>query len=84
MDREKVIKELQEIVDDCHESGVEEADWVDVDLLEYALNYMKEIVRCRDCLKGEPEPSLKLDPHILCNGKYHPADWFCADGERKE
>ena len=42
----------------------------------------KEIVRCKDCKHFEPDGI-----YTMCyrhNGLSQNADWFCADGERKE
>ena len=41
-----------------------------------------EVVRCKDCVHFEPDGI-----YTMCyrhNGLSQNADWFCADGERKE
>ena len=46
-----------------------------------------ELIRCKDCKHGY---SLTDSAYILCNKPFasnresHPADWFCADGERRD
>ena len=40
-----------------------------------------EIVRCKDCKHGEPGA---CGDGVDCDGVWHDADWFCADGERKD
>jgi len=52
------------------------------------INLLKEhkaVVRCKDCVYQYYD--LK-DGRIVCgnvdNGEIHPADWYCADGERKD
>ena len=48
----------------------------------------KELVRCKDCKHGKihgidvecvAHEEVSYDPE-----PWHPLDWFCADGERKE
>lgn len=42
----------------------------------------EELVRCRDCKHFEPDGI-----YTMCyrhNGLSQNADWFCADGERKD
>lgn len=49
------------------------------------------IVRCKDCRWGEPTKNAYGEDRIICGNddtyidRYItvPADWFCADGERK-
>lgn len=45
-----------------------------------------EIVRCKDCKHGV---TMTDSAFVTCgcrfhDGQKHEADWFCADGERKE
>lgn len=40
-----------------------------------------EIIHCKDCKHGAFDAWVKT---YWCKGKQHLADWFCADGERKE
>ena len=42
------------------------------------------IVRCKDCKNGGID-SISY-PHYWCSAhsEYHDADWFCADGKRKD
>ena len=47
---------------------------------------MQEIVRCKDCNNGviHCENGDIICDHIDSSGNdTHPADWFCADGEKK-
>lgn len=43
----------------------------------------KEIVRCGECKYWEEESTFCLNKEG-CYGSETTADWFCADGERKE
>ena len=51
-----------------------------------------ELVRCKDCRWGEPTKNAFGEDSIICGNddtyidRYItvPADWFCADGERRE
>ena len=38
------------------------------------------VVRCKDCKHGEPGA---CGYGVDCDGVWHDADWFCADGERR-
>ena len=38
---------------------------------------METIVRCKDCKHGERY----IGEGVVCDGVWHSADWFCADGE---
>lgn len=40
-----------------------------------------EIIHCKDCKHGAFDAWVKT---YWCKGKQHLADWFCADGERKD
>ena len=42
---------------------------------------MQELIRCKDCKHGEPGA---CGDGVDCDGVWHDAYWFCADGERKE
>ena len=52
---------------------------------------MVEVVRCKDCRWGEPTKNAYGEDRIICGNddtyidRYItvPADWYCADGERK-
>ena len=46
----------------------------------------QELVRCRNCRNAVIyDDNEVVCAHIDSNGNdKHPADWFCADGERKE
>lgn len=52
----------------------------------------EELVRCKDCRWGEPTKNAYGEDRIICgnNDTYIdryitvPADWFCAEGERRE
>lgn len=52
---------------------------------------IREVVRCKDCKWGEPTKNCYGEDRIICGNddtyidRYItvPADWFCADGERK-
>ena len=50
----------------------------------------KEVIRCKDCRRGEYETDFYGNPCIRCHNSangvchlLHDPDWFCADGERK-
>lgn len=51
----------------------------------------EEIVKCKDCKWGEPTKNCYGEDRIICDNddtyidRYItvPADWFCADGERR-
>ena len=38
------------------------------------------VVRCKDCKHGEPGA---CGDGVDCDGVWHDAEWFCADGERR-
>mgnify|MGYP007013865240 CR=1 FL=1 len=40
-----------------------------------------ELVRCKDCKYGEPGA---CGYGVDCDGVWHDADWFCADGKRRD
>ncbi len=42
---------------------------------------MVEVVRCKYCKHGKPSD---CGHGVDCDGVWHEADWFCADGERKK
>ena len=49
-----------------------------------------EIIRCKDCRKGESDINYYGDKCVRCHNPsngvanvWHKPDWFCADGERK-
>lgn len=54
---------------------------------ETAKQFRQTIVRCKECRYSEHDPETN---HLRCqhpfglSGMTHGADWFCADGERKE
>ena len=79
----KIIEEAIEIIE-------KEAYWFHVSELKKVIRLLKslnQIVRCKDCKHG-----VQLDDsnYFVCsrpfasNRETHTADWFCADGERKE
>jgi hypothetical protein len=85
LDREKVIKGLQEIVDDKWMKV--HADWY-VSVCSDALVLLKEqeaVVRCKECkhwyFADNRRPSEREN---VCgrNGVVVTPDWYCADGER--
>ena len=45
------------------------------------LKEQEAVVRCKDCKYGEPGA---CGYGVDCDGVWHDADWFCADGEREE
>ena len=73
--------------------SVEEDEFVQMEMKAYRDIYngiKKEptidavpIIRCRDCKLRECEGQSEM---IVCgkDGFSHPADWFCADGERRD
>ena len=47
----------------------------------FIFQLQEEVVHCKDCKYGEPgECGYGID----CDGVWHKADWFCADGKRRE
>ena len=44
---------------------------------------VKELVRCKDCMKGTLVIEVGMLPFIRCFGEEHELDWFCADGKRR-
>ena len=42
---------------------------------------LSEIIRCKDCKHGMYDVMCKF---YWCHGVAHSANWFCADGERRE
>jgi len=46
--------------------------------------FKEEIVRCRDCIHGDPNGCGEVICEML-DGKDHfrPENWYCADGERR-
>ena len=44
----------------------------------------RQLVRCKDCMKGTLVTEVGMLPFIRCFGEEHELDWFCADGEVKE
>ena len=90
-DREKVIKGLNYCT---HTDGAECSNcpyWKDDDCVETLnadvlalLKAQPEIVRCKDCKHGEKCPVKYKDYWCNIHEFYRDADWFCADGERKE
>ena len=73
IDKDKLVQALQQDYmrySDAYKSG-------------YSKGYEKredEIVRCKDCKHGNPGA---CGDGIDCDGVWHDADWFCADGERR-
>lgn len=43
-----------------------------------------ELVRCKDCKYGRTAVSAYADMYCERLGRCVTADWFCADGEKKE
>lgn len=45
-----------------------------------------EVVRCKDCKYGHEliDEHGNIDIYRLCKGKERKADFFCADGERRD
>ena len=99
MDREKVINGLKQMLSDYAVMEKISVNQKCFTLLyhkamtEDALALLKEqpkIVRCKDCKHGE-QCNQNLGEFYLCGkdiGTFetsvHSADWFCADGERKD
>ena len=52
----------------------------------YRIDRWKELIRCKDCRNAVVyDDNEVVCAHIDSNGNdKHPADWFCADGKRKE
>ena len=89
-DRERILKGLERHAITKYISTHETCPYKDIDichhvLAEEAYKYISEqpkIVRCRDCKYFEPDGI-----YTMCyrhNGLSPNADWFCADGERKD
>lgn len=59
------------------------------EIREALSEYQSKIVRCRDCNKrGQSVYRADGVEYIVCwnqgLGIQHPANWFCADGERRQ
>ena len=70
-DREKVINDLQEQIEELEER------------LAIVLEGQPEIVRCKDCKHGDDTIINGKYLFKTCGGINHEPDWFCADGEAK-
>ena len=65
------LKQQEEIIRTLHDN------------VDYYYDMAKKripVVRCEECKHGEPGA---CGDGIDCDGVWHDADWFCADGERK-
>ena len=55
--------------------------------IDHAKPNVVEVVRCKDCIRGELETEGAAKGYINCPyqgyGELHPQDWYCADGIRK-
>lgn len=94
MDREKIIKELEErikVAEECMENPMFTPDAIRtiVALLNeqencencaIAIEDRQPIVRCKECKHGEPGA---CGDGVDCDGVWHDDEWFCADGERR-
>ena len=87
-DREKVIKDLEFCVNGHYKVELSLAKKILALLKEHdncencaiAIEDRQPIVRCKDCkfwYKDECSHLCKI------TGDLHPANWFCADGERR-
>ena len=54
-----------------------------MDAFFVAVDDQPNIVRCKDCKHGTSYSNGKMFGCITING-LHDADWFCADGEKRE
>lgn len=91
MDMEKVTKGLESLRDICNAKsnmsiGNGKIAWAGyANVAEDAIALLKEqpeIVRCKNCKHFEPDGIYTMC--YMHNGLSQNADWFCADGERKE
>ena len=81
MTREETIEKLQSIIEEDKNSLLSR---VHVGFLIHAVKYLKEqqeIVRCKDCKWFSEKGFCKHPDGGAAN--IRPADWFCADGERR-
>jgi len=94
MTRKECVDGMQRIIDEDRNKILVR---VHVGYLIHAVKYLKdqpEIVMCKDCKYGEKINQVHGDDvmylcysPVLSSAKcvhLHGADWFCADGERKE
>ena len=60
------------------------AEWIiEIKDGKFPIGKWTEIVRCKDCKHyRDEEPGMVYCPNIV--GGWVEADWFCADGERRE
>ena len=81
MDREKVIKALEDALVDKKNQGDYSVRF-SFEVVEIIITLLKEqeaIVRCADCRHADISPS----GLIKCRGIFRSREWYCADGERK-
>lgn len=83
MDREKVIKGMEQFRADLKPFCGNHADWERFDAGLSMLKEQEAVVRCKDCDNKECDGRAGT---IVCGitGESHSRFWFCADGERKE
>lgn len=81
MDREKVIKIIDELIFEAQKAPTWKAENALRCLKKELLKEQEAVVRCKDCKHGEPGA---CGDGIDCDGVWHDDDWFCADGERKD
>lgn len=85
MDREKVIKEFEHILNEARGDYLDFAD-ITVYFGDEILTLLKEqeaVVRCKDC-KHQREYKMGSCPYYTTYGLVPPDGWFCAGGKRKE
>ena len=83
--RRENLKKIEEM--DKHDAEPQQPVW-NTECMNKKVDTV-EVVRCKDCLYCVKEPNGELYCDILAVG-YEPlgskkvsADWFCADGERR-
>ena len=85
MTKDEVIESIEEALKDKRSILIRIFAGTLVNALKY-LKLQPQIVRCKDCNNGviHCENGDIICDHIDSSGNdTHPADWFCADGERR-
>lgn len=80
----ELLKKARKQLKKYHVPKDEQTVTLSIDTLENALSEQPQIVRCKDCKNAVVyDDNEVVCAHIDSNGNdKHPADWFCADGER--
>ena len=97
-DRENVINGLRSIKTYLASQAIETTDSFaregfiesqkDIDDALALLKEQEAVVRCKDCKHGKPHPCAEyvtcFDEYSCLYGNTRAADWFCADGVKKD